>query len=212
MLIVRVPLGLLIAAHGAQKLWGVWGLTGFEGTITQMGLRPPRLWANLSAWGEFLGGAALALDLLVAVAKVHWRNGLWITKNGWEYAGSLLLVFVVIGLVGAGDYAAELRDRARGAASAAVADRMCVAVLNARAGRTPSDPREALGMAVVFERTGESRAAADCWAIAFHDADARVRRRAALPYSRALERAGEVERATSALELALHLAGDAPLT
>ena len=84
-----------------------------------------------------------------------------------------------------------------------LADHMCRAVLNARAGRTPDDPREALGMAVVFEKVGEKDAAASCYAAAFHDGSSAVRRRAALPYARSLERDGETARAIALLEQVL---------
>ena len=91
-----------------------------------------------------------------------------------------------------------------------LADRMCRGVLNARGGRTPEDPREALGMALVFQKVGEHEAAADCYAAAFHDGTGAVRRRAALPYARALERAGERARAIAVLEQALAFDDSAP--
>ena len=93
-----------------------------------------------------------------------------------------------------------------------LADRMCRAVLDARRGRTPLDPHEALGMAVVFERHGEAEAARSCYEAAFHDGDAPARRRSALPYASALERAGDVGRALRTLELALALDDRPPAT
>jgi hypothetical protein len=91
-----------------------------------------------------------------------------------------------------------------------LADRMCRVVLEARAGRTPLDPREALGLAIVFERMQESETAASCYAAAFHDGSAAVRRRAALAYATSLERVGDLRRAVNALELALALDGGSP--
>lgn len=91
-----------------------------------------------------------------------------------------------------------------------LADRMCRVVVDARSGRTPLDPREALGLAIVFDRVGENDSAASCYAAAFHDGGTRVRRSAALPYAASLERAGEVGRAVEALEVALALDGAAP--
>ncbi len=90
-----------------------------------------------------------------------------------------------------------------------LADRMCAAVLAARAGRTPIDPAEAYGMAVVFEREGELAAARECYEAAFHDGDAMLRRRAVIPLARLLERDGKQARAIEVLELALELADDA---
>lgn len=89
-----------------------------------------------------------------------------------------------------------------------LADHMCRAVLNARAGRTPNEPHEAFGMAVVFVRQGESRAARHCYETAFHDGDAALRRRAVIPLARLLERDGEPARAAAVLEQALTLDAD----
>lgn len=90
-----------------------------------------------------------------------------------------------------------------------LADRMALGVAAARAGRTPVDPGEALGMAAVFERAGEHETAASCYEAAFHDGTSAMRRRSAIPYARALERAGRGERAIAVLETALALeAGD----
>ncbi len=89
-------------------------------------------------------------------------------------------------------------------------DRMCSVVLEARRGRTPLDAHEAFAMAIVFERNGEGTPARQCYEAAFHDGDADLRRRAALPYARALEREGERPRAIDVLELALALGPDAP--
>ena len=86
-----------------------------------------------------------------------------------------------------------------------LADRMCSRVIAARAGRTPLDAHEAFAMAGVFERHGESRAARECFEAAFHDGDSALRRRASLPYARALEREGDRSRAISVVELALAL-------
>lgn len=91
-----------------------------------------------------------------------------------------------------------------------LADRMGRTVRECRGGHTPVDPHEAFGMAAVFERAGEDTAARECYEAAFHEGDADLRRRASLPYSKALERAGELPRAIEALELAIALAGGAP--
>ena len=91
-----------------------------------------------------------------------------------------------------------------------LADRMCHAVVEARGGKTPLDAHEAFGMAAVFERNGEQAASRECYEAAFHDGDVALRRRAALPYARALERAGDRARAVSVVELALALDDAAP--
>jgi putative oxidoreductase len=127
--IVRVVTGLVLAGHGAQKALGAFGgpgLTKWTGAAKGMGFHPAGLWANAAAWGELLGGlalavglltpvaaAVLAVDMLVAIWKVHWSKGFWITRGGYEYALILFFVFVLIGLVGDTAYSV---DRALGLA------------------------------------------------------------------------------------------------
>jgi len=127
--ILRVATGLVLAGHGAQKALGAFGgpgLTKWTGAAKGMGFHPAGLWANAAAWGELLGGlalavglltplaaAVLAVDMLVAIWKVHWSKGFWITRGGYEYALILFFVFVLIGLVGDTAYSV---DRALGLA------------------------------------------------------------------------------------------------
>lgn len=122
-LILRVLIGLVVAAHGAQKLFG-WaggpGLQGFGGWMHQMGLKPGLFWATLGALGEFGGGVLLAAGLLtplaavgvvgamaMAVALVHWAKGFWITSGGYEYPLVLLGTSAVIGIAGPGAYSLD---------------------------------------------------------------------------------------------------------
>lgn len=123
LLVLRLTVGLLLAAHGSQKLFGWFGGAGFTRTAQnteRMGLRPGWLWATLATVSEFGGGLALALGLLmplpavgivaamaIAVLKVHWKNGLWNAKGGIEYPLSLLLVAATLGLVGAGRFSVD---------------------------------------------------------------------------------------------------------
>ena len=122
-LVLRVVLGLLFIGHGAQKLLGWFGGHGLEGTAKwfgELGLNPPRLWAVIAGLAELLGGVGLVLGLLtpiaaaaiiavmlMAIAKVHWANGLWITQNGLEYALVNALVAAFIGFIGPGRYALD---------------------------------------------------------------------------------------------------------
>lgn len=123
LLVLRLTVGLLLAAHGSQKLFGWFGGAGFTRTAQnteRMGLRPGWFWAALATLSEFGGGLALALGLLmplpavgivaamaIAVLKVHWKNGLWNSKGGIEYPLSLLLVAATLGLVGAGRFSVD---------------------------------------------------------------------------------------------------------
>src|SRR5690348_17014370 len=106
LLILRVVTGLVMAAHGAQKLFGWFEGRGFTGTtkwVQGLGFRPPLLWALLSMLSEFGGGLLLALGfltplaavgvfaaMLMATLKANWSKGFWNTKGGYEYTLILL--------------------------------------------------------------------------------------------------------------------------
>ncbi len=123
LLVLRVVIGLMVAAHGAQKLLGWWGgpgMTGWTAAMTRMRIRPAVPWAWLSVLAEFLGGLGLALGLLtplpsfgivaamlVAVALVHWPNGFWNGKRGYEFNLSLMAAAVAIALTGPGAYSLD---------------------------------------------------------------------------------------------------------
>src|ERR1700724_1693914 len=100
-LILRVVTGLLLAAHGSQKLFGWFkgpGFAGATGWLQSIGFRPAWLWALLDCLGEFGGGLLLALGLLtplaslaiiavmiMAILKFKISNGFWATNNGYEF-------------------------------------------------------------------------------------------------------------------------------
>ena len=123
LLILRLVVGLLIAGHGSQKLFGWFGGSGFAKTVGMMksqGFKAPRLWASLGSLGEFGGGLFFALGLLtplaaiaivasmlMVVVKFHWSKGLWGAKGGFEYPLVLLVVTLFVGLVGAGSYSID---------------------------------------------------------------------------------------------------------
>ncbi len=88
--ILRVPVGLVLIAHGAQKLFGWFGGNGLAGTaqwLSSMGMEPGLLMALLAGGAEFFGGLALVLGIvtrpaalvaaftmLVAIFSVHISN------------------------------------------------------------------------------------------------------------------------------------------
>lgn len=122
-LVLRVPVGLILAAHGAQKLFGWFGGYGLEGTgqwMASIGLEPGVPMALLAGSAEFFGGLALVLGLLtrpaalvsaftmlVAMFTVHIGNGLFMSNNGYEYALSLFAVTLALSLQGAGRFALD---------------------------------------------------------------------------------------------------------
>ncbi|WP_237059558.1 DoxX family protein [Microbulbifer sediminum] len=132
-LVLRVPVGLVLAAHGTQKLFGWFGGYGLEGTgqwMASIGLEPGYLMALMAGSAEFFGGLALALGLLtrpaalvsaatmlVATFAVHIGNGLFMSNNGYEYALTLLVVSVALAIQGGGRFALDnlLLERVDGA-------------------------------------------------------------------------------------------------
>src|SRR5437660_4196543 len=93
LLILRLVLGLTLAAHGSQKLFGWFDGGGPQGTASffrGLGFRSPYAMALLAGAAELGGGLAVALGFLTpfaalalivvmlnAIATVHWRNGFW---------------------------------------------------------------------------------------------------------------------------------------
>ncbi len=96
--IVRVTLGAVMFAHGAQKALGLFGGAGFRATMNgfeRTGI--PGVLALLAIAAEFLGGLGLILGLLsrvaafgilcnmvVAIARVHRRFGLFMNWTGGQ--------------------------------------------------------------------------------------------------------------------------------
>lgn len=122
-LVLRVPVGLILAAHGAQKLFGWFGGYGLEGTgqwLASIGMEPGYLMALLAGGAEFFGGLALVLGLLtrpaalvsaftmlVAIFAVHIDNGLFMSNNGYEYALTLFAATLALAIQGAGRLAVD---------------------------------------------------------------------------------------------------------
>ena len=86
-----------------------------------------------------------------------------------------------------------------------ITDRIAQAVIDARAGRAPDHAPAALALATAFARAGEDEIAYLCYESAYADADSELRIRVALPYAKALEVRGHVERALGMIELLLEL-------
>src|SRR5687767_1329440 len=80
LLILRVAVGVIFVAHGAQKLFGAWGGKGLAATVEELGTPL----GHLVTIGEFFGGlglivgfltrfsaASLTVIMLGAIVKVH---------------------------------------------------------------------------------------------------------------------------------------------
>ena len=119
-LVLRVPVGIILSAHGAQKLFAWFGGYGLEGTgqwMESIGLAPGFLMALLAGSAEFFGGLALILGLLtrpaalvsaftmvIAIFSVHAANGLFMSNNGYEFALALLAATSALTIQGGGKY------------------------------------------------------------------------------------------------------------
>ncbi|MBT8764871.1 DoxX family protein [Pseudomonas boanensis] len=116
--LLRIITGLTFAAHGSQKLFGMFGGYGLAGTgqwMETIGLTPGYLMALMAGSAEFFGGLALVVGLLVrpaaaalvvamvvAIFSVHWASGFFITNGGYEYAMILGLISATLLIEGAG--------------------------------------------------------------------------------------------------------------
>ncbi len=135
--VLRLAVGVVFVAHGAQKLFGVWGGGGPTGTaafFAQIGLTPAYPLALVAGVAELMAGlmliigaytlvAALALlvDMAVAVWKVHAAHGFFINwgmipdrGHGYEFNLVLGAALVALMLTGAGAFSID-RGRARSA-------------------------------------------------------------------------------------------------
>lgn len=122
-LILRVPVGLILAAHGAQKLFAWFGGYGLEGTgqwMASIGLEPGYWLAMMAGSAEFFGGIALAIGLLtrpaavvtaftmlIAIFSVHISHGLFVANNGYEFALTLLVATAALTIQGAGSLSVD---------------------------------------------------------------------------------------------------------
>ncbi|MGC5324327.1 DoxX family protein [Brevibacillus sp. SYSU BS000544] len=120
LLVIRLIVGLIMAGHGAQKLFGWFGGYGLKGTggwLESIGVKPGVLMAAIAGLLELVGGlmfaagvftpvaaAMIVMIMLVAMFKVHAQNGFWVTSNGIEYNLVLIAIAVGVALIGPGAY------------------------------------------------------------------------------------------------------------
>jgi putative oxidoreductase len=111
LLILRLFVGLTLAAHGAQKLFGWfggYGLTGTGGFLEQLGFFPGKRHALFAGLAELVGGLFLALGfatplaatliisvMFVAIATVHLKHGFFNHNQGYEYNLTLAILTIL---------------------------------------------------------------------------------------------------------------------
>lgn len=111
--VMRLALGAVMLGHGYQKVFG--GLHHHVEFVVSLGL--PAWSAYLSAFTEFFGGililiglftriasAAVCFDLCVAIAKVHFHNGL-LSEHGYQFPLALAALAFALVFFGAGPIA-----------------------------------------------------------------------------------------------------------
>jgi putative oxidoreductase len=123
LLIARLILGLGLAAHGAQKLFGWFGgpgPKGMAGFAESLNLRPPMLFGLAAGLGEFGGGLLVAAGflgglgpglmivvMLTAILTVHIGNGFFTSNNGWELPGMYIAGALAVDFAGFGAYSID---------------------------------------------------------------------------------------------------------
>jgi putative oxidoreductase len=121
-LLARIALGIVFVMHGSQKLFGAFGGHGWSGTMGFMHdkLGIPAAFAALAIIAEFFGGLGVLLGLLtrlaafgifcvmaVAVFQVHWHNGFFADKHGFEYPLTLGLLALSLIISGGGPWSLD---------------------------------------------------------------------------------------------------------
>ncbi|MFI6724763.1 DoxX family protein [Streptomyces sp. R-74717] len=123
LLLIRITFGLLMAGHGSQKLFGIFGGDGLTATgegFAALGYRPGTVYAAIGGGSEFLGGIGLALGLFTplaaaaligvminAMVTVSATHGLWATQGGVEYNLCITVVALAIAAIGPGRLALD---------------------------------------------------------------------------------------------------------
>jgi putative oxidoreductase len=116
--ILRVALGVVMFPHGAQKLLGWFGGNGFNATLKwfESNLHVPLLLALAAILAESVGAVALimgfftrvaalaiAVDMVVAVYLVHWKNGFFMNwaghQKGEGFEFHILAIAIALALV-----------------------------------------------------------------------------------------------------------------
>jgi putative oxidoreductase len=122
--VLRIITGVVFLVHGAQKLFS-FHFSGVTGMFQHLGIPLPHIAAIVVTLVEFIGGIALilglltswfalllAIDMAVAIFKVHLHNGFFSSKGGYEYPLTLLAASIVLALAGSG--ALALQGTAKG--------------------------------------------------------------------------------------------------
>lgn len=119
LLVLRVVVGAVFAAHGAQKIFE-YTIPGTIGSFAGMGVPMPEIAAPFVAFVELIGGillvlglftrlagVLLAIDMVVALVLVHLSAGLWVGEGGYEFVAVLGAASLALALTGAGRFSID---------------------------------------------------------------------------------------------------------
>jgi putative oxidoreductase len=125
LLVLRVGLGVVLGAHGLQKLFGWWGgsgVTGFKNSLSDVGYQHADVLAYVSAGGETVAAVLLVLGLFTPIAaagalaflingllatisaRPHSHTFAYFLPDGHEYQITLIVMAVAVILCGPGRY------------------------------------------------------------------------------------------------------------
>ncbi len=116
-LVLRLAVGAVFIVHGYSKVVDV---AAFEGMLASISVPLPAFFAWVVTLVELLGGAALilgllthwaakliAIDMLVAILLIHWKNGFMVSGGGAEFALVLFAAAVALTITGAGKWSVD---------------------------------------------------------------------------------------------------------
>jgi putative oxidoreductase len=123
LLLLRIAVGSIMAAHGAQKLFGWWGGPGMSGTAgmcSSLAYRAPFLMACGLGVAEFGGGLSLATGFLTplgalavtvvmlnAIYVIHWPKGFFSGNGGYEFNLLIAASAVALAAIGPGRFSID---------------------------------------------------------------------------------------------------------
>jgi putative oxidoreductase len=123
LLVLRVSVGVTMAAHGYNHIYRGGKIKGTAGWFESLGMKPGILHAWLASVTELAAGAALVVGLLtplaagaivgtlgVAFVTNHRKAGFFVFRRpteGWEYLMNLIAACVAIGCVGPGRWSLD---------------------------------------------------------------------------------------------------------
>lgn len=122
LLLIRFTIGLILFLHGLQKVFGLFGGSGLKNwnTYLKKSFNLPEFVGYTSAFTEMIFGFFLIIGLFTRVSSiimivfmlfatfmVHWKNGFFITKNGYEYCLLIIVCLTSLTIMGGGEYSVD---------------------------------------------------------------------------------------------------------